>query len=81
MDLIANVAGFAGAGLFILAYLLLSIDIIKPLILYQILNMLGAVLLIVSLLIKVNVSALFLEASWFAISLYALIKLLLKQKK
>ena len=68
-----DLAGFIGVVLIIFAYLLLQLDKLpssSPR--YSLLNALGALLIIVSLVFKFNLSAFIVEAFWFLISLLGL---------
>ena len=68
-----DVAGFVGVVLIIVAYLLLQLDKLpscSPR--YSLLNAVGALLIIVSLVFKFNLSAFIVEAFWFLISLLGL---------
>jgi hypothetical protein len=68
-----DLAGFIGVVLIIIAYLLLQLDKLpsaSPR--YSLLNAAGALLIIVSLVFKFNLSAFIVEAFWFLISLLGL---------
>jgi hypothetical protein len=68
-----DLAGFIGVVLIIVAYLLLQLDKLpssSPR--YSLLNAVGALLIIVSLVFKFNLSAFIVEAFWFLISLLGL---------
>jgi hypothetical protein len=65
-----DLVGFIGVVLIIVAYLLLQLDKLpssSPR--YSLLNAAGALLIIVSLVFKFNLSAFIVEAFWFLISL------------
>jgi len=65
-----DLAGLIGVLLVIVAYLLLQLDKLassSPS--YSLLNAAGALLIIVSLVFKFNLSAFIVEAFWFLISL------------
>jgi len=67
--------GFAGMVFIVLAYFLLQTgrdDIVS--FRYQLLNLIGAVLLIVSLMVHFNLGSMLIEIFWIAITLYAMIK-------
>ena len=84
--MIANVtwfdlAGFIGVVLIIVAYLLLQLDKLQsssPR--YSLLNAIGALLIILSLVFKFNLSAFIVEAFWFLISLLGLWRSLAARK-
>lgn len=68
-----DLAGFIGVVLIIVAYLLLQLDKLpssSPR--YSLLNAVGALLIIISLVFKFNLSAFIVEAFWFLISLLGL---------
>jgi hypothetical protein len=68
-------AGNIGVGLMVLGYLLLQAEKIHSRDLsYSLMNGSGALLVVVSLLYRFNLSAFLVEAFWFLISLYGLIK-------
>ena len=73
-DLIGNV----GVLLMVIAYLLLQLEKLSGSALsYLLLNALGAVLVMISLMFRFNLSAFLMEAFWLLISLYGLAKPLL----
>jgi hypothetical protein len=68
-----DLAGFIGVLLIIVAYLLLQLDKLpssSPK--YSLLNAAGALLIMISLVFKFNLSAFIVEAFWFLISLLGL---------
>jgi hypothetical protein len=68
-----DLVGFIGVVLIIVAYLLLQLDKLpssSPR--YSLLNAAGALLIIVSLVFKFNLSAFIVEAFWFLISMLGL---------
>jgi hypothetical protein len=70
-----DLAGFIGVALIVIAYLLLQLDKLSssaPS--YSMLNALGASLVMVSLLFNFNLSAFLMEAFWFLISLFGLVR-------
>lgn len=68
-------AGNIGVALMVLGYLLLQAERIRSSDLsYSLMNGVGALLVLVSLLHRFNLSAFFIEAFWFLISIYGLIK-------
>jgi hypothetical protein len=76
-----DLAGFIGVVLIIVAYLLLQLDKLpssSPR--YSLLNAAGALLIIVSLVFKFNLSAFIVEAFWFLISLLGLSRSLVARK-
>ena len=73
-----DLAGFVGVLLIVVAYLLLQLNKLPssaPS--YSLLNAVGALLVMVSLLFDFNLSAFLMEAFWFLISLLGLFRSLL----
>jgi len=76
-DLIGNV----GVLLMVIAYLLLQLEKLSGSALsYLLLNTVGAVLVMISLMFRFNLSAFLMEAFWLLISLYGLAKPLLSKR-
>jgi len=76
-----DLAGFVGVVLIIVAYLLLQLEKLpstSPK--YSLLNAVGALLIMVSLLFAFNLSAFIVEAFWFLISLVGISKALFARK-
>ncbi len=75
MSHIPDIFGIFGVIIIIIAYFLLSIDRMQahrwP---YSLINFVGAVLIVWSLLDEWNLSAFLMEASWAVISLFGLVK-------
>jgi hypothetical protein len=70
-DLVGNL----GVLLMVIAYLLLQLEkVAGSAVSYLLLNALGAVLVIISLLFRFNFSAFLMETFWLLISLYGLIR-------
>ena len=70
-DLIGNI----GVLLMVVAYLFLQLEkLSSSAVSYLLLNVAGAVLVIISLLFRFNLSAFLMEAFWLLISLYGLTK-------
>ena len=77
-----DLAGFIGVVLIILAYLLLQLEKLpssSPR--YSLLNSVGALLIMVSLIFAFNLSAFIVEAFWFLISLLGLWRSLVARKR
>lgn len=78
---LANLLGFCGTGCIIGAYAYLTFnDTPNPFILHGV-NLLGALLLTVSLLVFTNLASLVLEGFWAAIAIYGLGKALLRARR
>jgi hypothetical protein len=70
-DLVGNI----GVLLMVVAYLLLQLEkLSSSAVSYLLLNAVGAVLVIISLMFRFNLSAFLMEAFWLLISLYGLAK-------
>ena len=77
-----DVAGFVGVFLIVIAYLLLQLDKLPSSSLsFSLMNAVGSLLIILSLLFKFNVSAFLIEVFWFLISLLGLAKWLISRKR
>jgi hypothetical protein len=76
-DLVGNV----GVLLMVIAYLLLQMEKLSSAALsYLLLNTVGAILVIISLTFRFNLSAFLMEAFWLLISLYGLAKPLFSRR-
>ena len=71
-----EVIGWVGVALLLLAYLLVSIEMIKPHYLFQALNIVGAMGVGLSALMKDAYPATALEAAWIVIAVIAIVRLL-----
>ncbi len=69
---VADVVGFAGAVLIIAAYVYVTVSKAPNPLLHHGLNLAGATLLVLSLLVNTNLPALVLEAVWAAVALAGL---------
>lgn len=68
---LVDLLGLLGVGLIVFAYLLLQLDKLRSSALsFSLLNALGALLIMVSLLFSFNLSAFLMELFWFVISLF-----------
>ncbi|HCR86052.1 MAG TPA: hypothetical protein DIV86_05175 [Alphaproteobacteria bacterium] len=75
VDIIFNITGIIGTAILILAYLLLQAKKIKSdEIIYPLLNLIGAVLLLISLFRFWNLASVIIELFWIAISIYGIWK-------
>ena len=76
-----DIVGLIGVVLILIAYYLLEIDKIgRETLSYPMLNFVGAVLILFSLLYEFNLPAVMMELSWVAVSLMG-IRRVLKQEK
>ena len=77
-DLVGNL----GVLLMVVAYLLLQVEKLSSSTLsYLLLNTVGSLMVIVSLMFRFNLSAFFMEAFWFLISLFGLAKPLFSRNR
>jgi hypothetical protein len=76
-----DLAGFIGVLMIVIAYLLLQLDKLPSSSLsYSLLNAAGALLIIVSLVFRFNLSAFIVEVFWLLISLFGLTRSLVSRK-
>ena len=74
MSVFANAVGLVGVVLFLLAYTLLQFRKIKSeSVTYSLMNLLGAVLILFSLLYAWNLPSFILESAWALVSIYGLV--------
>ncbi len=71
---LANVAGFIGMALILVAYAYQTASVRVNAMFQHGLNLVGAVLLVASLLVHVNMASLVLESVWALIALFGLWK-------
>lgn len=71
--LAADVIGLVGSVLFIGAFLYANISPAMNKILFNIFNLIGAVLLLISLSVHFNLAAVVLEAAWAMIAIFGLV--------
>ena len=72
----ADIIGLCGSALFIIAFLHANMAVTMNKILFNSLNLIGAVLLLVSLSVHFNLAAVVLEAIWGMIASFGLINAL-----
>lgn len=81
MDLLANIVGMTGTALVVGTYFLLQLERIDAKsFTYNFLNLLGAVLLLLSLLVHFNLASFVIELFWIAASLVGLYKVFKRRK-
>lgn len=74
-------AGNVGVVLMVLGYLLLQAEKIRSSDLsYSLMNGIGALLVVVSLFYRFNLSAFLVESFWFLISVYGLVKFAIRPR-
>ena len=77
-----DIAGMAGVACILLAYLLLQVGKLDGMGLrYSLLNLIGALLIVLSLLFKFNLSAFLMEAAWVGISIMGIRRALRNRHK
>ena len=81
LDIIFNITGIIGVSLILLAYFLLQIEKVRSdNIIYPVLNLIGASLLLISLLRFWNLPSVIIEIFWILISIYGIYKIIKKPK-
>ena len=76
-----DVVGNIGVLMMVIAYLLLQLEKLSgSSVSYLLLNAVGAILVMISLLFRFNFSAFLMEAFWLLISLYGLTRTLLSKR-
>ena len=79
--LISDVIGLIGVALLIVTYALLQLDKIDPKgFWYSFNNLLVAIIVTVSLIIKMNPASMVIEVFWFLISLYGIVMYFRRKK-
>ena len=71
--LVADVIGIIGSVVFIIAFTYANMAKVMDKLLFNGLNLIGAVLLLVSLSVHFNLAAVLLEVAWAAIALFGLV--------
>jgi hypothetical protein len=80
LDVTLNAGGVVGVGLVLLAYAGIHFDWFDPKKAPALLmNLIGSVLILVSMVRAFNLSAFLMEASWAAMALFGLAKLILRR--
>jgi len=75
MDIIFNIIGISGVALILFGYFLLQGGKIDTTNLsYHLLNLIGAILILISLYWKPNIPSIIIEICWINISIYGLIQ-------
>jgi hypothetical protein len=82
IDYAYDIPGLIGAASIIVAYLLLQMNKLKPDgAPYLLMNILGALLIIISLIFSWNLAAFIIEIFWLLISIFGLMKYLIRTKR
>jgi paired small multidrug resistance pump len=68
-------AGLVGVAVILLAYFLLQASRLRgDALIYQLMNAIGALLVLVSLLYAFNLSAFLMEVAWLGVSIYGIVR-------
>lgn len=73
---LANIVGLIGSAVMVIAFAYSNLTKAMNLVLFNLLNLVGAVMLGASLLVHFNMASLALEIVWAAIALFGLVKAL-----
>ena len=73
----ANVIGLIGSAIMVVAFAYSNLTKAMNLVLFNLLNLVGAVMLASSLMVHFNMASLALEIVWAAIALFGLVKALM----
>lgn len=80
--LAADIVGYIGSAMIIWAYFLLqSGKVTSDDITYPLINLIGAILLMISLMVHTNMPSIIIEIFWIGISVYGVWKILKKKNK
>jgi hypothetical protein len=71
--LVADIVGLCGSAIFIGAFAYANISPSMDKVVFNVLNLIGAVLLLISLSVHFNLAAVVLEAAWACIALAGLV--------
>lgn len=71
---VANIVGMLGSALFIIAFTYSNMARSINFVLFNLLNLIGAFLLIISLTVHFNLAAMVLEVAWAIIAAFSLVK-------
>jgi len=75
MHIIGDIVGITGVFIIIIAYILMQIDRMDPKgFLFSLLNTLGAICILISLLYAWNLASFVMEVIWLTLSLYGTLK-------
>ena len=82
IDLIYNITGIIGVSLIIITYFLLQAGKMKgDDLLYPLINLVGAIMVLISLYRFYNLASVIIEIFWIIISIYGIFKALKKRNK
>ena len=73
--IIGDVIGITGVFIIVVAYILMQIDRMDPKgVLFSLLNTIGAIFILISLLYDWNLASFVMEVIWFTLSLYGTVR-------
>ena len=78
---LANIVGLIGSAIMVIAFAYSNLTKAMNLVLFNLLNLAGAVMLGASLLVHFNLASLALEIVWAAIALFGLVKALMTRAR
>ncbi|MET0240705.1 MAG: hypothetical protein ABW184_12495 [Sphingobium sp.] len=78
---LANIVGMIGSGLMVIAYAYSNIAKQINFLLFNLLNLVGSLLLIASLMVHYNMASMALEIVWTLIALFGLVRIWLQRGK
>lgn len=74
---VANIIGLAGGAIMVVAFAYSNLTKTMNLVLFNLLNLVGAAMLITSLAVHFNMASMALEIVWAAIALFGLVRALM----
>jgi len=77
----ANIVGLSGSALMVVAFAYSNLAKVMNLVLFNLLNLIGAIMLGASLLVHFNVASFALEIVWAVIALFGLGKALIARRR
>ena len=77
----ANIVGLIGSAVLVVAFAYSNLSRSMNLLLFNLLNLLGAVMLGASLMVHFNMASLALEIVWAAIALFGMVRALTKRAR
>lgn len=79
---IFQIISFIGMLFVVVAYLLLQMDKLdRKSMSFQVLNLIGAILLLISLFVHFNLGSFIIEVFWIGITLYGIYKIIKERKR
>jgi hypothetical protein len=78
---LANIVGLSGGALMLAAFAYSNLTKSLNLVLFNLLNLLGALMLVASLVVHFNLGSMVLEIAWAAIAFFGLVRALFAQAR